>query len=267
MKAGRLLVAWVLLSSGLFAGADEVVDLGRFGPITLYRSAGPPSAPTDEKEPVVQSLEDLPLVEVPAKGAERDILAVLVTGDGGWAVADRGLSRDLAAAGVSVIGLNSLEYFWTKRTPDGAASDLARILRHYLSIWNKKRAVLIGYSLGADVLPFMMNRLPENLQAAVRTIVLMGPSASVEFKFHVLDWLGLSSSRNSFPVVPEIQKIRPDVLILCVYGEKDEAQICGALDPGRAKPVEIPGGHRLGGGYGPVAEAILESLKGPQRAP
>ena len=220
-----------------------------------------------EKESVVQSLEDLPLVEVPAKGVERDILAVLVTGDGGWAVADRGLSRELAAAGVSVVGLNSLKYFWTKRTPDEAASDLARILRHYLSFWNKKRAVLIGYSLGADVLPFMMNRLPEDLQAAVRTIVLMGPSASVEFEFHVLDWLGRSSARNSFPVVPEIQKIRPNVAILCVYGEKDEAQICGALDPGRAKPVEIPGGHRLGGGYGPVAAAILESLKEPQRDP
>ena len=50
------------------------------------------SAPTVENPAVVESLEDLPLVEVPAKGAGRDILGVLLTGDGGWAVAD-GASR------------------------------------------------------------------------------------------------------------------------------------------------------------------------------
>lgn len=219
------------------------------------------SAPTVENPAVVESLEDLPLVEVPAKGAGRDILGVLLTGDGGWAVADRGLSNELAAAGVSVVGLNSLKYFWNRKTPEESASALARILRHYLAAWNKKRAVLIGYSLGADVLPFLMNRLPEDLQATVGTVVLMGPSASAEFEFHVGDWLGRSPGRDALPVVPEIRKIRSDVAILCVHAAKDEAQICGALDPGRAKSVEIPGGHRLGGGYGPVAAAILDSLR------
>ncbi len=221
------------------------------------------SAPPVENQAAVKSLEDLPLVEVPAHEAERDILGVLITGDGGWAVADRGISRELAAAGISVVGLNSLKYFWTKRTPDEAATDLEKILRHYLAVWNKKRAVLIGYSFGADVLPFLMNRLPEDLQAIVGTIVLMGPSASAEFEFHVLDWVGRSSGRNALPVIPEIQKIRPGVVILCVHAEKDDAQICGALDPVRVKSVEIPGGHRLGGGYGPVASAILDSLKEP----
>ena len=43
------------------------------------------------------------------------------------------------------------------------AGDLARIIRHYLQAWNKKRVVLIGYSLGADVLPFLANRLPEDV--------------------------------------------------------------------------------------------------------
>ncbi|MGB8959683.1 MAG: AcvB/VirJ family lysyl-phosphatidylglycerol hydrolase [Candidatus Aminicenantales bacterium] len=222
------------------------------------------SAPPVENAAVVQSLDDLPLIEVKAKGVERDLLGVLLTGDGGWAVADRGLSNDLAAAGVSVVALNSLKYFWNRKTPEESASAVARILRHYLAAWKKNRAVLIGYSLGADVLPFLMNRLPEDLQAAVGTIVLMGPSASAEFEFHVGDWLGRSPGRNALPVIPEIQKIRPSVAILCVYGEGDKDQICGALDARRVKSVEIPGGHRLGGGYGPVASAILASLKEPQ---
>ena len=218
------------------------------------------SAPPVEDAAVVKSLEDLPLVEVPAHGAERDIMAVLITGDGGWAVADRGLSKELAAAGIPVVGLNSLKYFWTKRTPEEAAAALERILRHYLPAWGKKRAVLVGYSLGADVLPFMLNRLPEDVQAAVGPVVLLGPSESVEFEFHVLDWLGRASGKDALPVIPEIRKIKQDVVILCIYGEKDGAQVCGALDPGRVKSIAIPGGHRLGGGYGPVASAVLAAL-------
>jgi type IV secretory pathway VirJ component len=219
------------------------------------------SLPPVENQADVKSLQDLPLIEVPAKGAGRDVMAVLLTGDGGWAVADRGLSNELAAAGVSVVALNSLKYFWNRKTPEESASALARIVRHYFAAWDKKRAVLIGYSLGADVLPFLMNRLPEDVQAAVGTVVLMGPSASAEFEFHLGDWLGRSPGRNALPVIPEIQKIRQDVAILCVYGEGDKDQICGALDPRRVKSVEIPGGHRLGSGYGPVASAILASLK------
>ena len=221
------------------------------------------SAPPVEKEAVVKSLEDLPLVEVRSKKAERDIMAVLVTGDGGWAVADRGLSEELAAAGISVVALNSLNYFWKKRTPEEAAEALERILRHYLPAWNKKGTILVGYSLGADVLPFMMNRLSEDIQAVVGTIALMGPSDSAEFEFHVLDWLGRAAGKDALPVIPEIRKIRPGVRILCIHGEKDEAQICSALDPGRVLSISVAGGHRMGGGYGPVASAILDALKGP----
>jgi type IV secretory pathway VirJ component len=207
-------------------------------------------------------LQDLPLVEVPAKGPARDILAVLLTGDGGWAAADRGLANDLAAAGIPVVGLNTLKYFWTKRTPEKAAADLERILRRYLPAWGKGRAVLVGYSLGADVLPFMLNRLPEDLQARVDQAVFIGPSETVEFEFHVLDWLG-RSPKNPLPVAPEIARIRPGIALLCVYGEKDTDQICGRLDHDRVKSVVLGGGHKMGSGFGPVADAILSTLRRP----
>ena len=35
MKAVRLLAVLVLVGSGFLLGADEVVDFGRFGPVTL----------------------------------------------------------------------------------------------------------------------------------------------------------------------------------------------------------------------------------------
>ncbi len=206
-------------------------------------------------------LGDLPLIEVPATSGTSDILAVLLTGDGGWATPDRGVSRELAASGIPVVGLNSLKYFWSAKTPEQAAGDLGRIVKHYGEAWRKTKVVLIGYSLGADVLPFMMNRLAEDLQARVEVVVLMGPSDSAEFEFHLGDWLGRGPGKSAQPTIPEIRKIRPEAAILCVYGEGDKDQICTQLDPRRVRSVQIPGGHKVGSGYEPVARAILDAVK------
>jgi type IV secretory pathway VirJ component len=225
---------------------------------------GPPGGPPAQAlPPGIPSVGDLPLIEVPAADGAREFLAVLITGDGGWAVPDRGLSRDLAASGISVVGLNALKYFWKARTPEVCAADLARILRHYLAAWRKTRTILIGYSLGADVLPFMMNRLPEDLQAGVTMIVLLGPSASSDFEFHISDWLGGGPGKDARPTIPEIEKFPPGLTVLCVYGQGDDDQICTKLDPRRVRCIQLPGGHRLKSGYGPVAAAILDSLRRP----
>ena len=94
------------------------------------------------------------------------------------------------------MGLNSLEYFWKRRTPDSAARDLQRIVERYLTAWHKQKVILIGYSRGADVLPFMTNRLSPDLLKRTRLVALLGLEKDVEFEFHVQDWL---SSRNSRP--------------------------------------------------------------------
>ncbi len=227
--------------------------------VTVVLSAAPAS-PAQEAVPFGQTLKDLPLIEVPALGPERDILAVLITGDGGWAIGDRGLAEELATNGIPVVGLNSLKYFWTRRTPETASVDLARILRHFLSAWGKKRIVLIGYSRGADVLPFMLNRLPDDLRQSVKTAVFIGPSAVAEFEIRIREWLGGGPGPGALPVVPEIGKIDQAIAILCVYGENDPTAVCGKLEPGRAASIAIKSGHVMGGNYGPVAAAILKAL-------
>src|SRR5262249_49795681 len=128
---------------------------------------------------------DLPLVEVRATGTPTGTLAVMLSGDGGWASIDRDIGGELAARGVDVIGLTSLRYFWTRRTPESAAADLDRILRHYLAAWGAQRVLLLGYSRGADVLPFLAARLAPDLRARVAIVALLGPSRSVDFEFHL----------------------------------------------------------------------------------
>lgn len=215
--------------------------------------------PKDE-EPAAQ-FGDLPLVIVRGQAAERDIMAVFLTGDGGWGVTDKGVCRDLADAGIPCVAVNSFKYFWTRRTPEGAAADLERILKYYRGAWDKKKVVLIGYSLGADVLPFMLNRLSDEVRAAVGMIVLMGPSKLVEFEVHWADWLGRPPGKNALQVVPEIRKIDGRIDILCVYGDDDPDQVCTRLDKDRAWTVVVGSGHKFKKNYQPVSEAIIAHLK------
>src|SRR5207248_8917681 len=83
----------------------------------------------------------LPLIEVPATKGTSDTLVVFVSGDGGWASIDKSISRVLARNGMPVVGLNALQYFWTKRMPDSASRDLQSILETYLASWKKQRVL------------------------------------------------------------------------------------------------------------------------------
>lgn len=226
------------------------------------RLAGkPPARPAVAVAQKGPGVSDLPLVEVPAQapGQGRRELAVILSGDGGWAGLDREVAGALSARGVPVVGLNSLQYFWTPRRPEGAARDLERILRHYLAAWKREDVLLIGYSLGADVLPFLANRLPADLLGRVRMIALLGPSHTANFEFHVAEWLG--GGDPGLPVLPEVKKLAGR-LLLCLHGRKEDDSLCPDLPAGLGKSVELPGAHHFGGDYEAVAGLILREAQG-----
>ena len=200
----------------------------------------------------------LPLIEVPAIQGASDTLVVFVSGDGGWAAIDKAISKSLAANGMPVVGLNALQYFWTKRTPDTASRDLQAIVRQYLVKWNKTRVVFIGYSRGADVLPAMIARLPEETKARSRLIALLGPSPKVQFEFHMADWLHDSSAGDA--VEPEINKLSTH-RILCLWGEDDKDSLCPYIGGANVDKVMLKGSHHFDGNYERLAAIIVDHLK------
>jgi type IV secretory pathway VirJ component len=222
---------------------------------------GQPATPETVKNqaPPVPGLADLPLTEIPAMAGSSGFLAVHLTGDGGYGGTDRGLCQTLAAHGIPAVALNSLHYFWKKRTPEGAAGDLQRILEHYRLAWRKEKFILIGYSMGAEVLPFMLSRLPRRSLGGVALVAFLGPGREAEFQFHLTQWLGRAPDNPAMPVQPEIEKLK-GIRMLCFAGDEDKDAICGRLDPGLARRVTIPGGHRIGTHYLPVADAILKEV-------
>jgi type IV secretory pathway VirJ component len=184
---------------------------------------------------------------------------VLLSGDGGWARLDQELAKALAEGGCPVVGLSSLRYFWTPRTPDGAARDLERICRHYLDAWQARRLVLVGYSFGADALPFMVNRLPPDLRARISLVVLVGLGTEASFEFHLSEWLGRGPRGPELPVLPELRRLRGP-RVLCLDGAQDPGRLGPELEPGLARRVLLPGSHHFAGDYRGLAKVLLGEL-------
>lgn len=117
--------------------------------------------------------------------------------------------------------------------------------------------ILIGYSLGADILPFMASRLPPEVLDRVKLIALLGPGERVDFEFHVSEWVTGVAPKSALSVMPEVQKLQ-GLKLLCFYGEQEEDSLCPKLDPGLAKVIATKGKHHFGGGYEAIAQRILK---------
>jgi type IV secretory pathway VirJ component len=202
----------------------------------------------------------LPLVELPATGGSSDTFAIMLSGDGGWRRIDKRVTDDLRNNGIPVVGFLTSDFLRERKTPEQSSCALERVIRSYSLRWKRSRVLLIGYSRGADILPFMVSRLPDDIRSAIRLIVYLGLEPTIDFKYHP-SWLFFFAPREpQFPVKPEVEKLR-GVPMLCVFGEKEGDSLCHRLDPALARPLREPGSHHFAGRYRDIAEAILTEMK------
>ena len=204
---------------------------------------------------------DLPLAEVPAPDPHRDAFAIIYSGDGGWRDLDRSLADVLAAKGMSVVGVDVLRYYWKQKAPALAASDLARIIRYYQKHWQRNKVALIGYSFGADVLPFLVSRLPADLQADISLLSLLSPERTTAFEVEATGWLGLHSS-SGMSIAPELNKLSA-MHLQCIYGTDEGADsLCttSAAAAAGAAVLAKSGGHHFDHNYDELADQILAAV-------
>jgi type IV secretory pathway VirJ component len=202
-----------------------------------------------------ESVDDLPLVEVPAEHPGKT-MAVMVTGDGGWAGIDQHIGETLAAHGVSVVGLNSLKYFWNAKKPEEMAHDLERTFAHYAAKWGAERFIVVGYSIGADVMPFMCGRMSEDAKARLAEVAMLGPGTHADFEFHLSNWLSSENVPEGAPMIPEMAKLSK-VPVLLVCGKEEEGTLCQNYQAPNVKSLVLPGGHHFNKEYDHIAFTIL----------
>jgi type IV secretory pathway VirJ component len=129
--------------------------------------------------------------------------------------------------------------------------------------------VLAGYSRGAEVLPFVADRLPPDLRSRVRLVVLVAPGRYTSFKFHPEDLVLDVRHPDDVQVVPAIERLSW-ARVLCFYGEDETHSACRDIrEAGSGKRagsvawtvVALPGGHHFAGAYRTVGWKILQALR------
>ncbi|CAE6685337.1 virulence factor family protein [Paraburkholderia domus] len=204
-------------------------------------------------------VSDLPLIELPA-AHPNGLMAIVISGDGGWRDLDKTISLALQKDGVSVIGIDSLRYFWSEKTPAQTSRDLARVMQTYAARWHAEHIALVGYSFGADVMPFAYNRLPEALRAKVSLIALLGFAPDVDFQIRVGGWLGMPASDKALKVQPELVRV-PPAIVQCFYGEDEKDTLCPALTKTGVEVIRTSGDHHFGRDYNALERRILDAFR------
>jgi type IV secretory pathway VirJ component len=136
---------------------------------------------------------------------------------------------------------------------------MARVIRHYTARWNVQRLALVGYSRGADMAPFIVNRLPGTIRSELALVALLSPAERASFQFHWADLLAETSKPSDAPILPELERLR-GTPVLCVYGKDEKESLCRLADTSAVHVDKRAGRHHFDGDYDAVAAEILRYL-------
>ncbi len=249
-------------------GLDIAALRGWLSPVARPAGAGPAALAgtlqrwnhreARRREPLPRDVADLPLTEVaPAAGsASTARIAILLTGDGGWAGLDQGVAEALAADGVQVVGFSTLKFFWQKRTPEEISAAVARVIGHYTADQPDARVALVGYSFGASLVPVVFNRLPDAARERIDLQFMISPDDEAVFEIKVGDWFGGAHHDGALPIAPELAK--STVPAVCLHGQDEDDSPCAKLSVGNVSALDLPGGHHYDGDYAALGRLLLQ---------
>lgn len=228
-----------------------------FAAMMLLMPSGALRAQTADSTPASRAL---PITEVAPQPAATT-LAIFISGDGGWADLDRTVSAELARHGFGIVGLDARAYLRRRPTPtpDVLGRDVTRLATTYMARWGLHRLVLIGYSRGADLVPFAATRLGDDPRARLVLVAMLGVATNASFEFHWADLLGDTRRATDKPILPELERLR-DVKLFCVYGTEEKDSLCRDASLPNLEKMAREGGHHFDGDDVAIARAILAAM-------
>jgi type IV secretory pathway VirJ component len=215
----------------------------------------------DSKESNVkpQKLSNIPYIITRAKAEIKNTaIALLLSGDGGWFNFEQAIANNLASLGIPTIGIDTKKYFWSRKTPEKTSADMTEILNYYSKEWGKNKFILIGYSQGAEIVPFIFTLFPQNIRSNVLSAVLLSPAKTTDFEIHISNMLDLGNRQNTYDVIQEIKKL-DKIKTICIYGDKEKSTVPALLEGSRAKFVFIPGDHHYHGNATLIVKVMKEN--------
>ena len=182
-------------------------------------------------------------------------LIFYVSGDGGYTSFSENICNEINKAGYKITALNSKSYFDDQKTPEQTTSDIVAYLNTEFSKRKNQQLVLAGYSFGADIVPFVVNNLPDSIKKKLISVVLLSPSKSTDFETHFWDMLG-GARKGNRDVVAEINKLGSVKTAIILETEADfPANNIKLKDSGFYK---LGGGHHFEGNTNEVVKIMMK---------
>jgi type IV secretory pathway VirJ component len=207
---------------------------------------------------VATPIDKLPLNILNATNDTSKAMILYITGDGGWNKFSKNFATAMAANGYPVVSLNANDYFWKKKTAAQTAVDVALLIRTYQKNWNRKKIVLIGYSFGADVVPFVFNRLPADISAGISNICLLSVSTTTDFEIHLSVMFG-GKLKDGESVIAEINKITTKPIAL-IFGEDETGFPLNLLKNKNYSHITLVGGHHYDDDETSLSKTIIQQI-------
>jgi len=130
-----------------------------------------------------------------------------------------------------------------------------KALKHYMQQWGRKSFLLVGYSFGADVVPFLANRITPSLKDAYKGVFMLSPDAKGDFEVHISDMLDLGVGSNKYDILQEVKNnklVKP----VCVFGNQETTGDIALFKHVGAKIVILQGSHHYNNDFKAVADSI-----------
>ena len=179
-----------------------------------------------------------------------------ISGDGGYTSFSEDVCAAINKAGYKVTSLNSKSYFDDQKTPQQTTDDIVSYLSEQFNKRKDQQFILIGYSFGADITPFVINLFPDSIKRKLISVVLLSPSTSTDFETHVWDKLGLKKKR-SMDVVAEVNKLGAIKTTIILGNDDDDFPINNIKLKNYVHEL-LPGGHHYEGNTDEVARTIMK---------
>ena len=203
------------------------------------------------------SAQNLPIKELMAPSSDKPVI-FYITGDGGYSKFSNDLCASLNSKGYNVIALNAKSYFWNKKTPEETTRDISNFLTRKIAGRENQQIILIGYSFGADVLPFILNRFRNAIRSKVITTFLIAASGDTNFEIYLSDLLWQGPKRN-MDVLTEINKLDQDKIVT-INSSDDHGLKQKMITIKRSISVTLPGGHHFDGNTEEIVKNILQLI-------
>jgi type IV secretory pathway VirJ component len=183
-----------------------------------------------------------------------------ISGDSGFNTFSKNFGKNLHAFGYDVFALNTESYFWNKKTPEQTSADIEKYINQQLTGRQNQKVILIGFSFGADVTPFVYNRFSDSLKNNIEKVFIIGPSKSNDFKIHLGEYFG-QEIKGSLQVIPEINQMK-NVPVMVILSDFEFAHFpYKDIKLANYKMKYIAGDHHYGGNTKMLASFINSNLK------